>query len=137
MRNVWPGVAARQSGGCVTDSRHPLRRRAPVLLVERSSHERRDDQRQLAVEVVGQTPALRQLVRRQLRNQVLEGAPVAVDTEVGQRSGRQEPPQQVERLRTRRRLPRTVSLALLLWIALADRQGRRLDWAAIDLEPRI
>ena len=50
-------------------------------------------------------------LRRQLGDQVLEGAAVAEQAEVGQRAGGQQAAQQVERLGAGRRLPRPIGLA--------------------------
>ncbi len=76
-------------------------------------------------------------MRRQLRDQVLEGPAVAKQPEVRQRAGWEQASQKVERLGASRRLPRTVGLAFLLGEALPNRGGRRLDEPAVGLEERV
>ena len=112
---------ARQLG---SDARHPLRGRTPVPIVERPPDEGRDDEGQLSVQVGGELPALRQLVGGHLGDQVLEGSAVAEKTKVGQRSRREHPAQQIQRLGPGRRLPRAVGLTRLEREALAKKAKR-------------
>ncbi len=81
--------------------------------------------------------AFRQLVRGHLRDQVLEGAPVAEQPEVGERAGGKESAQQVEGFGTGRRLPRPVGLALFMRELLADRVGHRLHEPAVGCEQGV
>ncbi len=87
----WPDAPIptlpRERGGsllldAVSDVFHSLGGGRPVPLVQGAAHECRYDQRQLAVQVDRGPLAFRQLMRRHLRDQVLEGAAVAEQTEV-------------------------------------------------------
>src|SRR5207244_9014522 len=85
----------------------------------------------------GGGPAPGKVAGWELGDEVLERPAVAEQPEVRERAGRQESAQQVERLRTRRGLPRPLGLVGLDWKALADGVGQRLQQAAERLEERV
>src|SRR5450759_5658645 len=87
--------------------------------------------------VGGEAPAFRQLVRRQLGDEVFEGPAVAEKSEAGQRTGGQQPAEEIQRLGPGRRLPSAVGLAWLDRKARPDRLCDRLDHAAVSGEKRI
>ena len=72
------------------------------------------------MDLARQPPALGQLLAGHLGDQVLEGAAVAVEAEVGEGGGRQQAAEDVEGLGPGRRLPRPLGLAGVERKALAD-----------------
>ena len=76
-------------------------------------------------------------MRGHLGDQVLEGPAVPEEAQVGERAGRQQPAQHVERLRPGGRLPGAIRLSLLEWEPFADGPGQGFDQLAVGLEQAV